>query len=111
MGEKMSQEYRLVTKSKHGLATMISPLSTPMLLGGQDQFLKVSIYTVDMEQFFCLSAVVSMSFFISHMECQNSLKILQKKQGSRCNGGISFQQEATDNVDDSTINYQSQEQE
>jgi hypothetical protein len=61
---------------------------------------KVSIYTVDMEQFFWLSAVVSMSFFISQIECQNSLKILQKKQGSHCNGGILFQQEATDNVND-----------
>jgi hypothetical protein len=107
----MSPEDRFITKSKPGLATMISWLSTHMLLGGQDQFLKVSIYTVDMEQFFWLSAVVSMSFFISHLECQNSLKILQKKQGSHCNGGIWFQQEATDNVNDSTINYQSQEQE
>jgi hypothetical protein len=58
----------------------ISRLSTPMLLGGQDQLLKVSIYTVDMERFFWLSAVVLMSFFISHIETsQNSLKILQTR--------------------------------
>jgi hypothetical protein len=82
-----------------------------MLLGGQDKFLKISIYTVDLEQFFWLSEVVLMSFFISYIKCQNSHKILQKRQGSHCNWGFSFPQEATDNGNDSTTNYQSQEQE
>jgi hypothetical protein len=76
-----------------------------MILGGQDQFLKVSIYTVDIERFFWFSAGVLMSFFISHHKCQHFLKILQMGQGSHCNGGILLQQEATDNGNDSTINH------
>jgi hypothetical protein len=82
-----------------------------MLRGGQDRFLKVRIYTIEFEQLFQFSAVSSMLFFISHVIWQKFLKILQERQGSHCNGGISFQQEATDNVNDSTIIYQSQEQE
>jgi hypothetical protein len=48
----MLQEYRVRRQFETWtFATMISRPSTPMMLGGQDQFLKVSIYTVDKEHF------------------------------------------------------------
>jgi hypothetical protein len=47
------------------LATIISQPSTPMLLGGQDQFLKVSIYTIDIEGFSWVSTVFHFSHCMS----------------------------------------------
>jgi hypothetical protein len=51
--------------------------------------LKVGFYTSEFEQLFRFSAVALMFFFISHIICQNFLKILQKQQGSHRNGSIS----------------------
>jgi hypothetical protein len=47
--------------------------STPMLRGGQDQMLKVRTSTVDFEQLFWLSALVSTCFFFSYGSCPKIL--------------------------------------
>jgi hypothetical protein len=87
---------------------MITQPSTPLLLDGQDQFLIVSIYTIDMEQFFWFSSmIILMSFFISHsIKCQKFFKTSTESIKDHIAMEVFlFQDEATtDTGNDSTIN-------
>jgi hypothetical protein len=82
----MLQEYSFIAKVNLGLSTMISLLSTPVFRGGQDQLLKVSIYTCEFEQLFC--GCFDFFLLMWHMS-KFAQNFAEATRITHCNGSVS----------------------